>query len=253
MKETCSIFTKERIAYLIFVILGLVLLIGLFFASPIIQDQTYHNFSDGNAFFKMNNFWNVISNLPFFIVGFLGLYNIKLIAEKKLQYVVFFSGVLLTAIGSGYYHLNPNNYTLVFDRLPMTLVFMALTSIIISEFINIKIGKKLLVPMLLLGLLSVLYWLVFKDLSLYVFVQFYPILVIPIVLICFKSSDTHVYGYWLVLLFYIVAKAYEYYDAKIFSSLNVISGHSLKHIVSAIGLYVLYRTFIKRIKIENKN
>ncbi|WP_034061702.1 ceramidase domain-containing protein [Lacinutrix jangbogonensis] len=250
MKSFFTSLKKENIAYSILTSLGLALLIGIFIVSPIIQSQSYHDFSDAKTFFKMNNFWNVISNLPFFIVGFLGIYNIKLITEKKLQYVMFFSSILFVSIGSTYYHLNPNNYTLIFDRLPMTLLFMALSSIIISEFINDKIGKKFLLPMLLLGLFSVLYWVFFEDLSLYVFIQFYPMLVIPIVLVCFKSSYTHAYGYWLLLAFYIIAKGCEYYDVELFTKLKVISGHSIKHIMSAMGLYVLYRVYIKRRKIE---
>ena len=195
MKQVFTLLKKEKIAYRIIAVLGIVMLIGVIILSPIKQDREYHNFSDGNILLKINNFWNVVSNLPFLIVGFLGIYKIKLIAERKLQYLVFFSGIILVALGSGYYHLYPNSYTLIFDRLPMTVVFMTLTSIIVSEFINRAIGEKTLLPMLLSGLLSVLYWILFKDLALYVFVQFYPMLIIPIVLVFFKSSYTHVYGF----------------------------------------------------------
>ena len=252
MKDYTAV-NKEKVTFNVLFLFGLIFLIGILLMSPIVQNQSYHQFCDNKILFNINNFWNVISNLPFFIVGFLGIYNIKVIAENRVQYLVFFIGVLFVSIGSAYYHFNPNNDTLIFDRLPMTLVFMALTSIIISEFINVEIGRKLLIPMLLLGLSSVLYWIYFEDLSLYVFVQFYPMLVIPIVLICFKSSYTHVYGYWLLYVFYIVAKGCEYYDNRIFSILKGLSGHSLKHVISAIGLYVLYRTFIKRVTLKIKN
>lgn len=247
------VFKKQKIAYATLIILGVIMLIAVIIAYPINQDLAYHDFSDDNIFLKVNNFWNVTSNLPFLIVGFLGVYNIKSIAQKKFQYLVFFSGVFLIGIGSSYYHYNPNNFTLIFDRLPMTVVFMSLISIVISEFVNCKIGSKLLIPILLFGLVSVLYWIFFNDLSLYVFIQFYPMLAIPIILICFKSKHTNTYGYWLLLIFYIIAKLCEYYDDEIFGVLKAISGHSLKHIISAVGLFVLFRTFIKRRKIEIKN
>ena len=36
---------------------------------------------------------------------------------------MFFLGLFLTGFGSGYYHWEPTNDTLVLDRLPMTILF----------------------------------------------------------------------------------------------------------------------------------
>jgi hypothetical protein len=241
---------NKNTGYIILIILAILSLIGMLIISPIEQDKSYHNFSDIRIFFGIPNFWNVISNLPFLIVGFLGLYNLNTIARKKTQYLLFFLGVVLIAFGSVYYHLDPNDYTLIWDRLPMTIAFMALFSIVISEFINSGKGRSMLFSLLIVGLLAVLYWVIFNDLSFYAFVQFYPMLAIPVILIFFKSDYTLTIGYWVLLLAYIISKLLEHFDDEVYSFLKLISGHSLKHLVASIGIFVLFYTFIKRKQIS---
>jgi len=63
-----------------------------------------------------------------------------------------FVGVFLTGIGSSYYHLYPDNRTLVWDRLPMTIAFMALFGAIVGEYISRRAARELFAP--LLGLLQ---------------------------------------------------------------------------------------------------
>ena len=110
----------------------LLAIVVVFFIPPIPQDPAYHDFVDQRTLHGVPNFWNVASNLPFVIAGLLGL--LVLLGRKPLPgglpelkwaYVVFFAGVLLTGFGSAYYHLDPTNESLVWDRLPMTLAFMA--------------------------------------------------------------------------------------------------------------------------------
>jgi len=90
-------------------------------------------------------------------------------------------------------------------------------------------------------LFSVLYWKfgATQDLRMYILVQFYPILIIPILLFFFKNPQQKTAGYWFLLLAYVIAKFFEYFDAEIHHFLKIISGHSLKHIMVAFGLYVL--------------
>lgn len=225
----------------------LVLAIGvLFIIDPILQDSSYHLFSDQNSCLNINNCWNVLSNLPFLIIGIIGLLAIKKQQQNKLAYLLFFSGVGLVALGSGYYHYNPNNQTLTWDRLPMTIAFMALFSIVLSEFISISLGKKALIPLVLFGLLSILFWVYTGDLRPYILVQFYPILAIPIILLCYKSKNHSIFGYWLLILCYGLAKVCEHFDSEIHQILQVISGHSLKHLIAALGIYLWIRSYQKR-------
>lgn len=237
---------RENIGNSILVILAILALTGMFILSPIEQNQMYHNFSDAKTFLYVPNFWNVISNLPFLIIGFLGLIKLNSNTIAKTQYLIFFVGILLVSIGSSYYHLNPNDSTLVWDRLPMTVAFMALFSIVISEFISYKKGQLILVPALIIGLLSVSYWVIFNDLRFYALVQFYPMLAIPVILIFFKSKYNLTVGYWSLLLAYSLAKTLEYFDYQVHSYLELISGHTLKHIFVAIGIIALLYTYIRR-------
>ncbi len=248
---------KEKLGYGLIIVTALLGLGGVLSQGPIAQDVTYHLFVDTREIWSIPNFWNVVTNIPYLIVGCLGIYKLKhpgklkVIGEMNFAYILLFFGTLLVGFGSGYYHLAPDNQTLVWDRLPMTIAFMALFSIIISEFIAIRSGKVLLLPLLLAGIFSVVYWHFSEvrgegDLRLYALVQFYPMLAIPVILMCFRSKCTHVSAYWWLLLAYIVAKLFEHFDGEIYNVLGFISGHSLKHIVSALGMYVLLVFYQKR-------
>ena len=237
---------KERVGYLILTAIAVLALTGIFILSPIEQNKEYHNFCDSDTIFNIPNFWNVVSNIPFLIIGLIGLYKSTTLLETKIQYIMFFLGISLVSIGSGYYHLNPNNSTLVWDRLPMTIAIMSLFSIIISEFIDLKIGLKSLFPAVLIGLLSVVYWIIFNDLKIYILVQFYPVLAILVILIFFKSKYNLTIGYWLLLFAYIIAKIFEHFDYQTQSVLKIMSGHTLKHIVISIGIFSLLYTYINR-------
>ena len=233
---------KARLGYLLIIIIGIISITGFTFAPPILQNEAYHNFSDSLSINGISNFWNVISNIPFLILGIFGIFQTKKIGRVNFQYSLFFIGIFFVAIGSMYYHINPNSSTLVWDRLPMTIVFTSLISIVISEFLDKKKGELLLLPLVLLGILSIIYWIYYDDLRFYVFVQFYPILAIPVVLILFKSEDHSPKGFWLLLIAYIVAKLFEQYDFEIHNTLKILSGHSLKHLSISVGIYLFIRS-----------
>ncbi len=214
----------------------------LFFIGPIPQDACYHNFSDNRTLFGLTNFWNVVSNVPFIMIGVFGM----LFTLKKTNFslfwncFVFFLGIFLTGIGSWYYHFQPTNARLLWDRLPMTISFMAFFSIIIGDCININAGKKTLFPFLFIGVLSIVYWQItdylgYCDLRLYVLVQYLPVILIPFILLMHKSLLEIKPYYWLMLLAYVFAKIFETSDIIIFNSTDIISGHTIKHIVSSFA------------------
>lgn len=237
----------KRIGYLLLLLTAVGAVIGMFLNAPIKQDEHYHDFSDVNTVVGIPNFWNVISNLPFLIVGILGILSVQKFNQSKFQYYIFFGGIAMVSIGSAYYHLVPTTETLVWDRLPMTIAFMALSSIIFSEYVNERIGKLLLLPFIVIGAFSILIWVIFKDLRLYALVQFYPMLAIPIILLLFKSNTQNTKVYWLLFCAYIVAKLCEHFDNEIYVALQVISGHSLKHLTAAGGVYLLSLEYRKRV------
>lgn len=246
----------------VLVILTVTLLIVVFSLRPIRQSLDYHLFSDQRTIFGITNFWNVLSNLPFLVTGVIGLILLnKTLVSKVIKwiYCFLFLGIALVSFGSGYYHLNPNNDSLVSDRIPMTIVFMSLTAASISEFISSKAGIYLLFPLLLLGVGSVLYWHFMElqgrgDLRLYGFVQFYPMLFIPLVMILFRTNQKNngVKELIWVVVWYIIAKIFEYFDYQIYYAGHIVSGHSLKHLAAAVSTWYLVLLF-KNKYAENLN
>jgi len=243
-----------RNSLLIVVAVGL-LAVGFGLSSPIPQDPSYHLFADTRTLLSVHNFWNVASNLPFLVVGLIGLAVISrhgpttCLPGLQSAYVVFFSGIFLTAFGSAYYHLNPANGPLIWDRLPMTIGFAGLFSIIVGEFISVLGARRLLIPLLMIGYASVEYWAFTEsrgvgDLRPYAVVQFLPMLLIPFILLNREPVIGTAKYYWLMLLFYVLAKVFEQLDVAIFSLGELISGHSLKHLFAAMTpatlLYALH-------------
>ena len=237
-------------------IVTLAAIIVVLIQQPIAQNIQYHLFADERTFFSIPNFYNVFSNALFLLVGILGLYGltvskqITVANEQKMALMIFFTGVSFVSIGSGYYHLSPDNSSLLWDRLPMTIAFMALFSKIIGELISTKFYQYILGSLLIFGLFSVLYWHVTElngkgDLRLYILVQFLPMLLIPIFLVQYRGVSKNISGYWLLLICYAIAKLCEYFDEEIFHMLGVISGHSLKHIMAAIGVLFLLLAYRK--------
>ncbi|NOX93449.1 MAG: ceramidase [Gammaproteobacteria bacterium] len=225
--------------------LTVAMLVTVFFLEPIAQDDSYHQFIDAYTKMSIPNAWNVLSNIPFVLMGILGfVVSRKLLSEKYLEagkasILLFFVGLVLTGFGSAYYHLSPNNETLLWDRLPMTISFMALFSFILSFHINRRSGAAALWPLLLAGMSSVFYWsyteaIGFGDLRFYAVVQFLPIILIPLIVLLFPAEDYQQKYIWLILVLYIIAKLMENFDADIYHILGV-SGHTIKHIIAAFS------------------
>lgn len=252
-----SELSKQRRGYVLIILITLFAFYWFISRSPIPQDISYHAFSDSREIFGITNFCNVISNFFFLVVGIAGLYKTLffekfcIINDIKIVYIVLFSFCVLIAFGSAYYHLLPNNSTLLWDRLPMSVVFMTLFIIIISEFISLRVGKLLFIPLICAGITSVMYWYISEslgqgDLRLYALVQFYPLLLIPVILIFFKSRYTQVNFYWVLIIIYGLSKVFEYFDAAIFEYSNFISGHTIKHILAAMAVGLLLIGYQKR-------
>jgi hypothetical protein len=204
----------------------------------------------------VNNFLNVFSNLPFIIVGAIGLSYLSRSGVNrsiKIIYFILFSGIILTGLGSAYYHFNPNNDSLVYDRIPMTIVFMAFLSAVVAECINGRFGRLLLFPLVAIGISSVLWWNYTElqgngDLRFYGFVQFYPMLIIPVILLMFPSP-LNVKAWRSLLLvvgWYVIAKVLEKFDVEIYSLTGFLSGHSLKHLAAAVATWYMVVMFAKK-------
>ena len=218
----------------------IVTLAGLLALPPILQNQNYHQFADQRELFGIPNFWNVVSNLPFIAVGAAGLSRLR----RDPTTTVIFLGIFLTGFGSSYYHWNPSDATLLFDRLPMTLCFAAILAAVVEERVDAKAGKALLRPLLAIGIFSLLLWRWTDDLRLYAWAQFFPFLALVVILRLFPPKYTGTLFYWVAAAaLYAVAKLFELYDHEIFSTGSIVSGHTLKHLTAATAAFAVLRLF----------
>lgn len=231
---------KGRIAL---IVLSLVITFLFFFTKPIMtQPQSYHNFADTRFFWGIPNALDVLSNFFFLVAGALGISEVlkqaKLLTKKSWFW--FFLSIILIAPGSAYYHWDPNDSTLVWDRIPMSMGFMALYVALLVEHISAPL-ERYLIPAILLGIISVIVWAVTTDLRFYFWVQFSSFVTIPLILILFKSRYSHKIYFLYALVIYGLAKWTEVKDHEIFYGTgNIISGHTLKHILAALGLATLW-------------
>ena len=242
---------------LLLISIALSLFIALFFMDPIAQDQAYHQFSDQNSLLSIPHFWNVISNLPFVFVGLVGLSLLSkgtpagsLVALRP-AYITFFIGLIITGFGSSYYHWNPSNASLVWDRLPMTISFMAFFTVVLGENISITLAKRVFYPLLAIGIFTVIYWIMTEskgagDLRPYVLVQFLPVIMIRLILWLYPSPFGAQRYIVYVLIAYVLAKLMEHFDHEIHDLLGVMSGHAIKHVMAAVGTYFFYLALKKR-------
>jgi len=229
---------------------------------PIPQDPAYHRFADTRSIWGMSNGWNVLSNLPFLVVGLYGLYRVLAApagagavpfveSRERWPYALFFAGVALTGVGSAYYHWAPDTPRLFWDRLPMTVGFMALLAAIVAERIGVTAGLVMLGPLLAVGVGSIIYWRAGElhgagDLRPYALVQFLPAVLMLLMLWLCPARYTR--GSFLigVLAVYGAAKLFEALDGPIFSMGYLLSGHTLKHVTVALAAWWVLKALVAR-------
>jgi hypothetical protein len=220
-------------------------IIAAFFAPAIPQSIDYHDFADQRRAFGVDNFQNVVSNLGFLIAGFAGLVVTLCVrarfefASERWPWAVFFFGILLTAFGSSYYHLAPDNERLFWDRLPMTIAFAGLIASQIVDRMDVRAGLLLLVPILLLGAASVVYWRATEragagNVLPYAILQGYAVVLMLWLAILEPSRYTRGGDLYWIFAWYALSKVFETLDAQVFALTgHFVSGHALKHVAAA--------------------
>jgi hypothetical protein len=241
-----------RIAFLV----ALTLLVAggaFFFVPPIPQDPAYHELADTRLRFGIPRIGDVVSNAGFLVVGAWGLAFLMgrkgrhLFADgpyQRLPWLVFFIALIGLGAASAVYHADPDNDSLFWDRIPLAVAFMALTSAFIADRIDARVGVRWFLPLLIgLGVASLIVWRLTEaagtgDLRLYGLVQFYPLLAVPLMCGLFPGRRTSGRYVFFLLLGYAAAKFTEHFDPEIYALLGgAVSGHSLKHLVAALAAY----------------
>jgi hypothetical protein len=237
-------------------------LLFLLFTPPLPQSLRYHQFADQRPFWSIPHAQNVLSNLPFVVFGMMGLVyvcrNRRFLPDGLFvapwewwSFLICFVSVVLTGFGSMYYHWQPGNDTLYWDRLPLTVVLMSFFVILIGERMGGWAGAWLLLPLVAAGVAAVTYWHWSEqqghgDVRYYAVVQFFPMLAIPLLVILFPARYNRNADIVAILALYVAAKVLEALDRKIFALGQVVSGHTLKHLVASLTVLGMLRLLQNR-------
>ncbi len=248
---------RRRVSHGLLLGAVLVLLLAAALAPPFDQPEDFNHWADNRVLLGIPHFGDVVSNLGFLLVGILGLFALGKgkacihSRSERLAWTLVFLGLLLTAVGSSYYHWEPTNARLTWDRLPMALGFMALLGAVIMERVNVKAGLALLPFLILAGWASVLYWYWSTlqgagDIRPYLLVQVGALALIPLMLWFYPPTYTRGGDYLMALLLYALAMVTEQLDAQIYQWTGVVSGHTVKHLIAALAGYWLLRMLLLR-------
>jgi predicted membrane channel-forming protein YqfA (hemolysin III family) len=221
------------------------------------QPPAYHDFADTRPAFGIGNFLDVVSNLVFLVVGIAGLAVVLRPATRfehpaeRWPYGIFFLGLALTAAGSAYYHLVPDNERLFWDRLPITITLMSLVAAQIVDRISVRAGLALLVPLLLAGAGSAVYWIATEragagNLMPYVVVQGYAMAILLVIAVLHPSRYTRGGDLYWVFAAYAIAKLLEVFDREVLALGGLVSGHTLKHVAAAVASVLVCRMLLRR-------
>ena len=151
-----------------------------------------------------------------------------------------FLGLFLTGLGSGYYHLAPDNQRLLWDRLPMTIAMGGIMSLLLVNRLP-KPSPWILPVLTAVGMASVLQWAWSEqqgrgDLRWYGLYQglvFVTGVVFVLVFPRLRAEGTRALVF--ALLANVAAKVFESFDKPIFRMGQIVSGHTLKHLAAGLG------------------
>jgi Ceramidase len=232
-------------------ILGTVLLLAFAITlalHPIPQPAWYHNFADTRTMLGVPHALDVLSNLPFIAVGLAGLYvalrNKTQTSEQRWALATLFAGLFLVGLGSGYYHLAPDNQRLLWDRLPMTIAMGGIMSLLLVN--RLPSPSPWILPVITsVGVFSALQWAWSEqqgrgDLrwyGLYQALVFITGVVFVLVFPRLRPEGTRALVF--ALLANVAAKVFESLDKPIFRMGGIVSGHTLKHLAAGLGFIPL--------------
>lgn len=234
---------ERRLLLFILALCGLALL-----GPAIVQSAQYHAFADERSWMGIARAADVFSNLPFALGGLCGLWLLSCQPGKASpSAVIFFAGLLLTSIGSSWYHLHPDNGTLVIDRLTMVLPFAGILGLAVEQRISERSGSLMLVLVLLAGPLSLWGWAMSGNVLGWAIVQFGGMLLLCALCLVRPPDAQSAVSLLAIVLIYGLAKICERLDGEIFQWTGyLVSGHSLKHLVASLSALPVLAPLLQR-------
>lgn len=236
----------ERMLLAVLLCLLAFALLGPHIAQPAHQ----HAFADQRMWLGIPSAMDVLSNLSFAAWGvtglalFYGLVNRKPMDTQHILTGLFFAGLVCTAVASSWYHLQPDDAGLGIDRLGMVLAFAGLLGLAIASRISHRAGAATAIAVMVLGPLSIWFWLVSGNALAWLVIQFGGMaLVLWMALVNPRHGGLVVRWGWVVVI-YAVAKLIEMADAEVYElTRHLVSGHSLKHFVASFAAWPVVAAF----------
>ena len=233
--------------------------LGLLLYGPIVQPERYHEFADRRAMLGVQNGADVLSNAGFAIVGMWGLARLwPARAHRALSgawpgYCLFLAALVLTTAGSVLYHLAPDNARLVWDRLPIALACAGLLAAVRADSRPDTNGVLAAALLGVAALASVAWWRFTDiagagDLRPYGLVQASPLVLIPVWHAIYGAPRDERIAFGAAILLYVAAKAAELNDQALFSALEWLSGHTLKHLLATAASAAITFQLIRRLR-----
>jgi hypothetical protein len=254
----------DRLIKLTPTLITLIAVGGIWLYGPIVQFAHYHEFADDRSVFGIANAWNVLSNIGFAGVWVWGLWRLwghrtdPILSSGWPGYSVFLYSLILTTAGSSFYHWSPDNFRLIWDRLPIALACAGLLTAVSAETNPQVNGSYRRIWLMSVAVFGVFWWYYTGengqgDLRPYLLLQCLPLVLIPLWQAIYGAtrSDRLVFG--LAIGLYAVAKAAEWYDHGLLVLLGGwISGHTIKHLLAAAASAVIVARLVDRVKIDTK-
>lgn len=246
---------KRYLLYLPTAAIGLVAALMLLHG-PITQPALYHQFADHSFWAGIPHAADVLSNLGFALVALWGARRLwpqrhhPAVRAGWVGYSVFLIALLLTSVGSIYYHLAPYDWRLVWDRLPIALACAGLLAGVRAQLIASVNVKFEVFALAVFAVASVAFWYAGQlrgggDLRPYLMLQVAPLVLIPLWQFVYGANRTDRLWFGFALALYVLAKIAEVHDHEIHSALEWITGHTAKHLLASAAAWVLVARLIK--------
>jgi hypothetical protein len=222
----------------------------LYLYGPIGQPLEYHDFADQRAIGRVSHGADVWSNLGFALVGLWGL--VRLFPQRHQPqlsrgwpgYALFLLALIGTAAGSAFYHWEPDNFRLIWDRLPIALMCAGLLAAVRCETHRSGEGWAATAALGIIATVSVAWWVDTglygqDDLRPYLLMQCLPLVLIPLWQRAYRAPAADQKAFLWAIGLYVLAKVSELGDSVLFDSLHVVSGHTLKHLLATLAAAVV--------------
>ena len=210
--------------------------------------QGYHHFADQRGWLGLPFAADVLSNLPFALMGAWGGLQLWRLRRGRLGAVqrglaaLFFIGLVLTAACSSLYHWAPHDPGLCIDRLGMSLAFAGLLGLAVADRISDRAGVATAVVVALAAPATALVALWAANMTPWAVLQGAGLLLLAVLAARPKVRGALGFSIAAVIACYALAKGLEVADHALFDLTHgVLSGHTAKHLVAAFAAWPVVR------------